>query len=218
MIALWISLGILALIILLLSAVLALPVDLLFFLDQAQGFRIRYRLLGKIYGEDAKKQKPKATKKSKTKKKSKPNPIIESLKKSLGIEHIGSVEKLKDSLNRKGAEATLKETISAVWDLLDRVFWIVKRCRIIRCKIAAFCGGEDAPLDYGTACAVVYPLVSYLESAAGLRPKAEELTIVCEDDRQQTELELEIFVRVRVVHILRALLHIIRKNIEKDVQ
>ncbi len=212
MIALWISLGILALIILLLSAVLALPVDLLFFLDPSQGFRIRYRLLGKIYGEDAKKQKPKV------KKKSKPNPIIESLKKSLGIEHLGSVEKLKDSLNRKGAEATLKDTIGAVWELLDRVFWILKRCRIIRCKIAVYCGGEDAPLDYGTACAVVYPLVSYLESAAGLRPKAEELIILCDDERQQTELELEIFVRVRVVHILRALLHIIRKNIEKDVQ
>lgn len=76
MVALWISLGILALIILLLSAVLALPVDLLFFLDQAQGFRIRYRLLGKIYGEDAKKQKLKATKKSKPKKKASPIPSL----------------------------------------------------------------------------------------------------------------------------------------------
>ena len=218
MIALWISLGILALIILLVSAVLALPVDLLFFLDPSQGFRIRYRLLGKIYGEDAKAQKPKAKKKSKPKKKSKSNPIIEILKRSLGIEHIGSVAKIKESLERKGAEATLKDTVSAVWELLDRVFWTLKRCRIIRCKIAVYCGGEDAPLDYGTACAVVYPLVSYLESAAGLRPKAEELIILCDDERQQTELELEIFVRVRVVHILRALLHIIRKNIEKDVQ
>ena len=212
MIALWILLGILALIILSAVVVLALPVDLLFFLDSAEGFRICYRLLGKIYGEDAKKQKPKE------KKKSKPNPIIESLKKSLGIEHLGSVEKIKESLERKGTEATLKDTIGAVWELLDRVFWILKRCRIIRFKIAAYCGGEDAPLDYGTACAVIYPLVSYLESAAGLRPKAEELTIVCDDDRQQTALELEIFVRVRVVHILWALLHIIRKNIEKDVQ
>ncbi len=211
MITLWISLGILALIVLLLSAVLLLPVDLLLLLDQAQGFRIRYRLMGKIYGEEAKEQKPKA------KKKSKPNPIIEGLKRSLGIEHLGSVEKIKESLQSKGAEATLKDTISAFWELLDRIFWILKRCRITRFKIAAYCGGEDAPLDYGTACAVVYPLVSYLESAVGLRPKAEEIIIACDDERQQTELELEIFVRVRVAHILRALLHIILKNIEKEV-
>lgn len=220
MIAVWILLGILALIVLLFSIILILPVEVLFLLDEAKGFRIRYRLLGKIYGEDAKKQSKKKKAKGKTpkaKKKSNPNPIIESLKKSLGLEHLGSVEKLKESLNRKGAEATLQDTIGAVWALLDRVFWILKRCRITRFKIAALCGGEDAPLDYGTACAVVYPLVSYLESAVGLRPKAEELTILCEKDRQETALELEIFVQVRVVHILRALLHIVRKNIEKEV-
>ena len=208
MIALWILLGILALIVLLLSAALVLPVDVLFLLDPAEGFRIRYRLLGKLYGEEAKEQKPKE--------KSKPNPIIESLKKSLGLEHLGSVEKIKASLEKKGTSETLKDTIGAFWDLLDRVFWILKRCRIIRFKIAAYCGGEDAPLDYGTACAVIYPLASYLESAVGLRPRAEELIIACDDARQQTELEAEIFVRVRVVHILRALLHIILKNMEKQ--
>jgi hypothetical protein len=63
---------------------------------------------------------------------------------------------------------------------------------------------------------VIYPLVSYLESAVGLRPRAEELIIACDDERQQTELEAEIFVRVRVVHILKALLHIILKNVEKQ--
>lgn len=214
MIALWIILGILALIVLLIAAVLLLPVDVLLFLDRADGFRIRYRLLGKIYGEQAKA----AGKKKPSKKKKKPNPIIEGLKRSLGLEHIGSVDKLKQSLQSKGTSATLKDTVGAVWEILDRVFWILKRCRIIRCKIAALCGGEDAPLDYGTACAVVYPLVSYLESAAALRPKAEEIIIACEDDLQETFLEFEIFARVRVVHILRALLHIIRKNVEKEIR
>ena len=90
MIALWIFLGILALIVLLIAVGILLPVDLLLSLDQAKGFRIRYRLLGKIYGDEAKEQKPK--------KKKKPNPIVESLKKSLGLEHLGSVDKLKSSL------------------------------------------------------------------------------------------------------------------------
>lgn len=207
MIALWIFLGILALIVLLIAGGILLPVDLLLSLDQAKGFRIRYRLLGKIYGDEAKEQKPK--------KKKKPNPIVESLKKSLGLEHLGSVDKLKSSLMRKGASETLKDTVLAFWEILDRIFWILKRCRITRCKVAVLCGGEDAPLDYGTACAVVYPLVSYLESAAGLRPKAEKITILCDDDRQETIVELEIFVRVRVVHILRALVHIAVKKAEK---
>lgn len=208
MIALWIILGILALIVLLIAAGLLLPVDVLFLLDEAEGFRIRYRLLGKIYGDEAKEQKPK--------KKSKPNPIIESLKKSLGLEHLGSVDKIKESLAKKGTSETLRDTVGAFWDLLDRVFWILKRCRITRFKIAAYCGGEDAPLDYGTACAVIYPLVSYLESAVGLRPRAEELIIACDDERQQTALEAEIFIQVRIAHILRALMHIVLKNVEKQ--
>lgn len=218
MVAVWILLGVLAAVVLLCSILLMVPIEVRFLLDEPQGFRILYWVFGKVYGEGAKgkKAKKKSAKAQKTKKKRKSNPIVEGLKKALGLEHLGSFEKLKESLSRKGAEATLAETVSALWEILDRVFWIIKRGRITRCKIAALCGGEDAPLDYGTACAVVYPLVSYLESAVGLRPKAEELIIRCEEDRQETALEFEIFVRVRIWHILRALMHIALKNVEKQ--
>ena len=217
MVAVWILLGVLAAVVLLCSILLMAPIEVRFLLDEPQGFRILYWAFGKVYGEDAKKQSQKKKAKGQNpKKKSKPNPIVEGLKKALGLEHLGSFEKLKESLSRKGAEATLAETVGALWEILDRVFWIIKRCRITRCKIAARCGGEDAPLDYGTACAVVYPLVSYLESAVGLPPKAEELIIRCEEDRQETALELEIFIRARIWHILRALMHIALKNAEKQ--
>ena len=90
MIAVWILLGVLAAVVLLCSILLMAPIEVRFLLDEPQGFRIRYRLLGKIYGEDAKAQSKKKKAKGqnpKVKKKSKPNPIVEGLKKALGLEH-----------------------------------------------------------------------------------------------------------------------------------
>lgn len=208
MIVVWILLGILALISLLAGVALLLPADVLFLLDGQEGFRIRYRFLGKFFGEEAEEAEPKPKAE---------NPIIKSLKRSLGLSHLESVRSIRDAVETHGAGVTIQQTAATLRDLIDRVFWILKRCTIRRFKIASICGGEDAPLDYGTSCAVIYPLVSYLEAAARLRPRAEEIEIYCDDARQESVLEFHIEVRVYVWHILHALLHIIKKNVEKDL-
>lgn len=201
MIALWIILGILAAIALIVGIICALPVDVLFLLDEAHGFRILYRFLGKLYGE---KPNPKS-------------PIIRGLKKTLRLSHLESVETIQKTVEHHGAAATLKETLQTLADLLGRILWILRYCRIIKCRIHSVSGGEDAPLDYGTACAVIYPLVTYFESAARLRPRAEEICIECDYERSEGFLEAEIVVRVHILHILRGLCYIIRKNVEREV-
>lgn len=201
MVALWIILGILAAIALILGIILALPVDVLFLLDEENGFRILYRFLGKRYGEE---RNPN-------------NPIVKGLKRVLGLSHLDSVKTIRSTVENHGAAVTLKETLATLWDLIERILWILQYCSISKCRIISICGGEDAPLDYGTSCAVIYPLVSYFESVARLRPRNKEVRIQCDYDRPEGSLELEIAVRVHILHVLRALLHIIKKNVEKEL-
>ncbi len=201
MVALWIILSILAAIALIIGILLALPVDVLFLMDEEQGFAIRYRFLGKLYGENPNPN----------------NPIIKGLKKTLRLSHLESVQTIQKTVEANGAAVTVRETVQTLVDLLNRVIWILRYCRIPKCRIHSVCGGEDAPLDYGTSCAVIYPLVTYFESVAHLRPRAEEICIECDYERAEGYLELEIVVRVHILHILRGLWYIIKKNVEREV-
>ncbi len=203
MVALWIILGILAAMMLLLVVFLLLPVDLLFLLDEEQGFALRFRFLGKVFGEEERSGPE--------------NLIAKSFKKVLGISHLESVKSIRSTVEAHGAAATLQETVGTLMDLIERVFWLLKRCKIARCKIVSICGGEDAPLDYGTSCAVIYPLVSYFEAVGHLRPRNKEVRIFCDYDRPESALELEVAVRIHLWYLVRALLHIIKKNVEKEV-
>ena len=205
MVALWIILGILAAIVLLFGLVLLLPVDLLFLLDEKEGFSFRIRLLGLVFGGGEKE-------------KSGPeNPIVASIKKALGISHLESTASLRSAVEKQGATETVQETVKTLMDLIERVFWLLKRCRIAGCRLIFTAGGEDAPLDYGAACAVIYPLVAYFEGAGHLRARDKEVRILCDYDRPESALEGQVAVRVHIWYLVRALLHIIKKNVEKQI-
>ena len=201
MVALWIILGILAAVGALVAVALVLPVDVLFLLDEEQGFAIRYRFLGKKYGEES---NPKS-------------PIVRGLKRTLGLSHLESVKTIRGAVEHHGAAVTLRETMATFADLIEQVFAILKRCRIARCKAIFIAGGEDAPLDYGIACAVIYPLVSYFETMRQLSPRAEEIRIECDYDRPESGMELELAVRIHLGHVLRAFMKIVKKNVEKEL-
>jgi hypothetical protein len=117
----------------------------------------------------------------------------------------------------QGASETLQQTIQTLTDLIERVFWLLKRCRIVGCRLIFTAGGEDAPLDYGTACAVIYPLVAYFEGACRLRARNKEVRILCDYDRPESTLEGQIAVRVHIWYLACALLHIIKKNVQKEL-
>lgn len=203
MVALWIILGVVAAIVLLLGLILLMPIDLLFILDEKEGFALRIRLLGMIFGggEEADAE----------------NSLVKAVKKALGLSHLESTDSLRSAVKKQGATETLQETVKTLMDLIERAFWLLKRCRIAACRLTFTAGGEDAPLEYGTACAVIYPLVAFLEGAGRLKPRNKEVRILCDYDRPESILEGQIAVRVHIWYLARALMHIIKKNVEKQV-
>lgn len=201
MIALKIIGIVLAVIVLVVAVILMLPVDLLFQADGTNGFRILYRFLGKVYGENPDPN----------------NPVVKGLKKTLGISHLGSVKEIQKTVERHGAEVTLRETVDTLILLIDRVIWLLKYCRVPKCHITAVSGGEDAAMEYGVTCAVVYPLVGYLEEKTWLRKRGLKVDLRCDYSLADSVFEMDVAVRVRIFPVLRAFLYIIKKNVEKEV-
>ncbi len=201
----WIIAGIL----LLTVGLCLLSVDLLLQSDGVQGFRIRVRILGISFGGEPKEERKKEKKPE--------NAFIKALKKSLGLSHLGSGDAVRSTVESHGFTMTLQETVETFFLLLDRVLWILKRRKIPYCRITAVSGGEDAALDYGVACAVLYPLSGYLQERMGVDPKKIKMDIRCDYALPEGQFELDLAVRLRILHVLRAFIHILNKNMKKDL-
>ena len=197
--------AVLAVVVLAVAVVLLLPVDVLFLADIQQGLRIRYRFLGKVYGE---KRDPN-------------NPIIRRVKRSIGLSSIGDLQALKDDMGSRGKVSALSETVGALIMVVDRVFWLLHRCRVSRLRVDTVSGGENAAVEYGAVCAVVYPLVGYLQNNRRLRNRDTSLSLRCEYEASSS-YDVELAIRVTVFYAVRALLHAMiervkaRRSVKKE--
>lgn len=191
-----------AALILLVALILMLSVDIILRADEDKGFRILFRVLGITFGGKSKK--------SSAKKKEK-EPMSKNLKKVLGIGHLE-----KDSMESNGLGQTLQETVELVKLVTDRVVWLAGKLRVPRCRVAVICGGEEAALQYGIACAVLYPMVGYLRDRGQLRQRGLDLQIGCDYARGKSLFELDLAVRIRVFHAVAAALHIVSNNLKKE--
>lgn len=210
--AVWIILGILAALSLLIGAVLALPLDLVLQLQESKGFSIALRILGKTIPLD----QP-ADPQKKSLKKQKKSAFAEKIKKMLGISHLQSFDEMQKAVEERGTTETVADTLKLIGEFAGDFLKLWEQCKMARCRIRTVAGGEDAPLIYGTACAVLYPLVAYFEQAGKLKARGKRLEIECDYQRSESLLEFEIIFRLRAHHLLGAFWRIIRRNVEKEV-
>ncbi len=189
---------ILAVIILIILVALCLPVDVLILVDDKNGFKLLYRFLGKLYGEE-------------------PDPnnvIIKGVKKAVGISHLDSIKTIKNTFESRGTAVTVKETADVLLAILNRVVWILRYCRIKKCDIMSISAGDDAAIDYGTACAVIYPLVGYMKANFSVNERRLNVDIRCDYLNEEASYNVNLELRVKTVHVIRALFYIVKRNLE----
>lgn len=191
---------ILAVILLILLLLIFLSVDLIILADTKNGFIVKVCFLGKIFeGNDTPQDKP--------------NALFEKLKQFLGISHLDSADAVKDSISKKGTINTAKKTFSVFKDIIDRIIWLFKRCRLMDCRITSISGGDDAAINYGIACAAVYPIVAYIQNVMSIKKNAINLDLRCDYDREESENGIYAVIRIRILNVLRAFLYLARKNL-----
>lgn len=196
MIALWIVLGIFALIALLLS--LRLRIFLHWTPDGTLDIYAKYLFLTFRASDE-------------------PNDeLVQQIFALLGLRDVGSVANAKHAIDTKGVSTTLTELGSVVKLLLDRVWWLLRRGVFRRFDLRIVAGeadAADAAYGYGLICAAVYPLMGMLD--AGLRFRRRNVDIRCDFDSPHTTVEFFAQYNIRLWPVLRALLHVIRENTKR---
>lgn len=190
---------ILAAVILLAAGALLLPVDLLLRGGSRQELRCGVRILGiKIWLRSGEEPEPSEKERAK-------GGLLRKLRKNFGTGAGGEAPEKGPG----GAEA-LRETVETVKLWLNRLGWLLRRCRLQRCRIVSVSAGEDAPLEYGVACAILYPLAAYLQSSSlRVRRRGLKTDIRCDYAQEESFFSLDIALRIRVIYLVRALLYVV---------
>lgn len=198
MIALWIILGIFALIALLLS--LKLRVFLVYLPDGRLDIYVKYLFFTFRASEE-------------------PNEELTQMVFSvLGLRDIGSVANAKHAINSKGVSTTLNELLGVLKTLLSRVRWLLKRGVFKQFNLRIVVGEEDAAdaaYGYGLVCSAVYPLVGLLDGAFRFRRRS--IDVRCDFDAETTSVDFLAQFNIRLWPILRALIYVIRENVKRTL-
>lgn len=180
---------------------LLLRVKIMFSYTPENEPKLYIKLLFFTFGK--KKKDPKKDNKTK-----KPSKILLKIQKRLGIDVFASGEALKQNVDESGISGTAEKVATVISLLAGQIFWLLKRFRLDKLRILAVCGGgdaADAAMDYGLVCAAVYPLAGYLTSNIRTAKNADDVQIVCDFDGDP-HFEFDLFVSVRIIHLVRAVL------------
>ena len=193
---------VLAVITLLILFILSLKIRLRFIFDTENGSKFLVKILFFTFGGKKNEKPEKEEEKDK-----KESAFVKWFKKKLGIDVLIDGESLKQSADEKGVSGTVNKITTVISMLFGQIGWLLKRFCIHKLRIIAICGGDDAAdaaMDYGLVCAAVYPLAGYLDTNLKSDKNAQDIQIGC-DFEGNAHFEFEIYVSVRIIHILRAL-------------
>ena len=198
MIALWIILGIFALIALLLS--LTLRIFLVLTPGGTLDIYAKYLFFTIRAGEEPNEK------------------LTQQIFSILGLSDIGSVANAKHAIGSKGVSTTLTELLGVLKTLLDRVWWLLKRGVFkqfdLRITVAEK-DAADAAYGYGLVCSAVYPLMGLLDAASRFRRR--NVDIHCDFEEETTSVSFLAQFNIRLWPVLRALIHVIRENVKRTL-
>lgn len=121
----------------------------------------------------------------------------------------------------KDGKEKLQEILDWARLLLNRLGWLLSNIRVKNLNVKYISGGEDAAkaaIEYGAACALIYPVAALIESKMHIAPNGMKLNISCDYEHKEPDYLLEIFLRLRGYHAMAAVWFIVyHKYIKKDL-
>lgn len=195
---------VLAAVVLIICLILLLPVHVMLYTREDGSIKLLYRILFLTFGRHP---NPKS-------------PIVRIAKELTGLSRLSDLGTVKRSVEDSGISTTAGQIVHILLLLLERVVWLLQYCTLRRLRINAVCAGEDAAeaaMEYGAVCAVVYPLIGFVEGNMKVRERGLEVSIGCAFDRAVGGFSLEAELTVRIWYVALALAHIIRRNVEEEI-
>ena len=215
MLALWIILGILALLVLLL--VLPLRIYLKYDADGGLRYRVKYLFLTLADSEVPEKPEQPVKKAAEAEKKRSGSGMAAKLLSFLGLEDVSSAANAKKALNEKGLAEMICGVFGAVKALFSRISRLMCHGEFHRFDLRIVVGDTDcadAAMNYGELCAAVYPLLAFLESKLKFRRRNVDLR--CDFSAESTEAVFDGQLNYRPVYLLGFLLGLVGQYLKQD--
>lgn len=215
MLALWIILGILALLALLL--VLPLRIYLKYDADGGLRYRVKYLFLTLADSEAPEKPEQPVKKAAEAEKRRSGSGAAAKLLSFLGLEDVSSAANAKKALNEKGLAEMICGVFGAVKTLFSRISRLVCHGEFRRFDLRIVVGDTDcadAAMNYGELCAAVYPLLAFLESKLKFRRRNVDLR--CDFSAESTEAVFDGQLNYRPVYLLGFLLGLVGQYLKQD--
>lgn len=187
----WIVLAVLGFLAVLITVIVLLPVKVIIRNDAQNELILRYKFLGKLYGED-------------------PNPddpIIKALKTATGVDRLEK-KALKQNIQSSGLQKTVTDSYSMLVDLLKEVVALLKLCVITKLQVKICCAGDGADqvaIHYGECCAATHTLLNLLQSFLKIRKRTCDIDISCDFLGGEGSFDYHVILRTRVGRVLAAL-------------
>lgn len=215
MLALWITLGILALLVLLL--VLPLRIYLKYDADGGLRYRVKYLFLTLADSEVPEKPEQPVKKAAEAEKKRSGSGMAAKLLSFLGLEDVSSAANAKKALNEKGLAEMICGVFGAVKALFSRISRLMCHGEFHRFDLRIVVGDTDcadAAMSYGELCAAAYPLLAFLESKLKFRRRNVDLR--CDFSAESTEAVFDGQLNYRPVYLLGFLLGLVGQYLKQD--
>ncbi len=194
----WIALGIIGGLGLLIAIILTLPVYVTAKDDEQGEMMLRYHFLHMTFGEEPDPD----------------NPILLYLLDVSGLSRAKGTA-IRSNVKTSGVTVTLKDTCNILWSLLEQVVWILPHCKLKRFRLTVVCTADDADeaaMNYGKCCAVVYPVLGMIHGILPINMKDERIDIRCDFDAPEEEFHYDLKLRTNVCRVLTAFIRIVYKE------
>lgn len=197
----WLFLSILAIIMLVVTVILSIPVKIIIKNDQDNNLTILYKILFKTFGENPDPD----------------NSVVKLLKEVSGVSAIEK-KSMEKNVGQSGWLDTTLDTLNILTNLLKEIASLLKYCTAKRFEINILCSEEnaaDTAINYGRYCAVVYPMASFLNSIMKVRKKGQKLNIQADFSGGESEFSYDFLISVTLFRVLVALFKVALKEAKR---
>ena len=128
------------------------------------------------------------------------------------------LDHIKNLIEKKGFAGAVSEMCYALKLAFERVNIILRHIIVPKFNLKIFVGGGDAALtaiEYGAVCAVVYPILGLAESQ--LKFKKQNVDISCDYNNENSVLEMNAIIKIRLIFIIKAFNSFVLSYIKKAI-
>lgn len=180
----------LAVLFLLVAIVCLLPIYIRLFKDEEGNAQFAIKVLCFPISLE-KKEDPKEEKKGES-------PVLQQL----GLSQYTSTGNLKKSISEKGLLSTLKHFVAILKPLFSAVGRVARKFRVCRAHLEVVTAGENAAMEYGTVCAILYPLSAFLQNHSQVKSRGVETEVRCDFEAFEGDISYDLILRIFVGNLI----------------